>query len=163
MLYQAALALALAGDTVRATALTEDLGRRSPEDTVVQFLYLPILHAQLALGRNDAPKAIDALQAAAPYELTANLHAIYFRGLAYLATHDGSAAVSEFQKILGHRGIVLESPVGALAHLQLGRAFAMQGDLVKAHAAYRDFITLWKDADPDISILKQARAEYAKL
>ena len=88
---------------------------------------------------------------------------VYVRGEAYLAAHRGKEAVTEFQKILDHRGIVLNEPIGALAHLQLGRAYAMQGDTAKARSAYQDFLTLWKDADPDIPILKQAKAEYAKL
>jgi tetratricopeptide (TPR) repeat protein len=91
------------------------------------------------------------------------MYPVYVRGLAYLASHRGNEAAAEFQKILDHRGIVLNEPIGALAHLQLGRAYAMQGDTAKAEATYQDFLTLWKDADPDISILKQAKAEYAKL
>ena len=115
--YQAALALALAGDQPSAQALTEGLAKRSPDDTIVQFLYLPILHAQLALNRNDAPGAIKALQTATPYELGAALEAVYFRGLAYLAAHRGREAASEFQKILNHHGLVLNAPIGALTHL----------------------------------------------
>ena len=92
-----------------------------------------------------------------------NLYPVYVRGEAYLAAHQGREAAAEFQKILDHRGIVLNEPIGALAHLQLGRAYAMQGDTAKARAAYQDFLTLWKDADPDIPILLQAKAEFAKL
>jgi tetratricopeptide (TPR) repeat protein len=92
-----------------------------------------------------------------------NLYPVYVRGEAYLAAYQGSEAAPEFQKILDHRGIVLNEPIGALAHLQLGRAYAMQGDTAKSRAAYQDFLTLWKDADPDIPILRQAKAEYAKL
>ena len=104
------------------------------------------------------------LQAAAPYELGwTGLYAVYVRGVAYLAAHQGSEAASEFQKILDHRGPVHNDPIGALAHLELGRAYAMQGDTTKARGAYQDFLALWKDADPDIPILKQAKAEYAKL
>jgi tetratricopeptide (TPR) repeat protein len=125
------------------------------------------LHAQLAISRNDAAKAIEALQPAAPYELGNvywySLNPVYVRGLAFLIGHRGSEAVVEFQKILDHRGLVLNEPIGALARLQLGRAYAMEGDTIKAKAAYQDFLTLWKDADPDIPILKQAKAEYAKL
>lgn len=161
--YVAALALALAGDTARAQALEKELGKRFPESTIVQFRELPTLHAQLALNRNDAPKAIAAVQAAAPYELSAGLYPAYFRGLAYLAAHQGSEAAAEFQKILDHRGIVLNSPIGALAHLGLARAYAMQRDTGKAKAAYQGFLALWKDADPDVPILKEAKAEYAKL
>jgi predicted Zn-dependent protease len=165
--YSWALALALTGDAVRAHALADVLSQRCPDNTVVQFNFLPVLHGQLALSRNDAPAAIEALQAAATYELGdvdyVKLYPVYVRGEAYLAAHQGSEAAAEFQKILDHRGIVLNEPIGALAHLQLGRAYAMQGDTAKARAAYQDFLTLWKDADPDIPILKEAKAEYAKL
>jgi tetratricopeptide (TPR) repeat protein len=133
----------------------------------VQFNYLPTLHAQLALNQNDTAKALEVLQAAGPYELgnvgPIPLYPAYVRGTVYLAAHQGSEAAAEFQKILDHRGIVLNEPIGALAHLQLGRAYAMEGDTAKARDAYPDFLTLWKDADPDIPILKQAKAEYAKL
>jgi serine/threonine protein kinase len=164
----AALALAFAGDAVRAQAPADDLGKRFPEDTVVQFNYLPTIHAQLTLNHEDAGKAIEALQPAGANELGAvgsfyALYPVYVRGEAYLAAHQGSEAAAEFQKILDHRGIVLNEPIGALAHLQIGRAYAMQGDTAKAKAAYQDFLTLWKDADPDIPILKQAKAEYVKL
>jgi len=172
--YEAALALAFAGDAGRAQALADDLGKRFSEATIVQFNYLPTLHAQLALSRTDASKAIEVLQAVqqtgigvrnAPYELGSYgaLCPVFVRGEAYLAAHQGSEAVAEFQKILDHRGIVLNEPIGALAHLQIGRAYAMQGDTAKAKAAYQDFLTLWKNADPDIPILKEAKAEYAKL
>jgi predicted Zn-dependent protease len=164
--WTGALALALAGDAVRAQALADDLGKRFPEDTLVRVVYLPTLHAQIALNRNDSSKAIEVLQAAAPYELGAveyALNPVFVRGEAYLTAHQGGEAAAEFQKILDHRTIVGNSPIGALAHLQLGRAYAMQGDTAKAKAAYQDFLTLWKDADPDIPILKEAKAEYAKL
>ena len=170
--YAAALALAMAGDAARAQALAEDLAKRFPEDTLVQFNYLPTLHAQLALSRNDAAKAIEALQAAAPYELGdpteaftfLSLYPVYVRGEAYLAGHqETGAAAAEFQKILDHRGVVFNEPIGALARVSLGRAYAMTGDTAKAKSAYQDFLTLWKDADPDTPILKQAKAEYAKL
>jgi predicted Zn-dependent protease len=160
------LALALAGDVVRAQALADDLGRRFPEDTLVRVVYLPTLHAQIALNRNDSSKAIEDLQAAAPYELGAveyALNPVFVRGEAYLAAHQGHEAAAEFQKILDHRTIVANSPIGALAHLQLARAYAMQGDTAKARPAYQDFLTLWNNADPDIPILKEAKAEYAKL
>jgi eukaryotic-like serine/threonine-protein kinase len=162
--YKAALALALTGQAARAQALADDLNKRYPEDTIVQFAELPTLHAQLALDRNDASKAIAALQAAAPYELGtgAGLHPIYVRGQAYLAAHEGSKAAGEFQKIIDHRVLVL-NPIGALAHLDLARAYVLQGDASKAKAAYQDFFALWKDADPGIPILKEAKTEYAKL
>ncbi len=169
--YSAALALAYAGDDGRAQALTDDLGKRFPEDTLVHFIYLPTLRARLAVNRGNAPEALQSLRVATPYELgkpsASNywlaLYPIYVRGEAYIAAHQGSEAAAEFQKILDHRGIVLNEPIGALAHLQIGRAHAMQGDAGKAKAAYEDFLTLWKDADPDIPILIAAKAEYAKL
>ncbi len=163
--YGVGLAFASAGDATRAQTLTDDLNKRFPEDTIVQFDYLPTLHAQLALNDHDSAKAIEVLQAAAPYELGSvdnALFPIYVRGEAYLAAHQSSEAATEFQKILDHRGIVINDPIGALAHLQLGRAYVMQGDTVKARAAYQDFLTLWKDADPDIPILIAAKSEYAK-
>ncbi len=163
----AALALALAGDSARAQALADDLGERFPEGTVVQFNYLPTLRALLALNHSDASKAIEALQVASPYELGSvsysALYPVNIRGQAYLGGHQGREAAAEFQKILDHRGIVLNEPIGALAHLQIGRAYAMQGDIAKAKAAYQDFFALWKDADPDIPILIAAKSEYAKL
>ena len=169
--YGAALALVLTGDATRVQTLAEDLGKRFPEDTIVRFNYLPTLHARLALSRNDAAKAIEVLQAAAPYELgqptggssPTTLYPVYVRGEAFLASQQGQAAAAEFQKILDHGGVVSFDPIGALAHLQIGRAYALQGDTAKAKAAYQDFLTLWKDADPDIPILIAAKSEYAKL
>ena len=171
--YGAAFALALSGDSSRSQALANDLERRFPEDTSVRFSYLPALRALLALNHGEPSKAIELLQIAVPYELGAprssfhgffgTFYPVYVRGEAYLAAHQGAEAAAEFQKILDHRGIVVSDPIGALAHLQLGRAFALSGDKTKAKAAYQDFLTLWKDADPDIPILKQAKAEYAKL
>jgi eukaryotic-like serine/threonine-protein kinase len=170
--YGAALALAFAGDDKRAQTLTDDLDKRFPEDTLVRFNYLPTLRAKLALNRGNASRGLEILRAAAPYELGMttsstygwnSLHPVFVRGEAYLAAHQGSEAAAEFRKILDHRGIVLNEPIGALAHLQLGRAYSMQGDTAKAKAAYQDFLTLWKDADPDIPILIAAKAEYAKL
>ena len=170
--YGVALALAYAGDASQARALADDLGKRFPEDTIVQFNYLPTLRAKLALVHANPQEALVILGAASPYELGLpaydfynwpNLYPVYVRGEAYLAAHRGSEAAKEFQKILEHRGIVLNEPIGALAHLQLGRAYALQGDTTKSRGAYLDFLTLWKDADPDIPIFKQAKAEYAKL
>ena len=161
--YEAALALAFAGDAARAQALADDLGKRFPEHTIVRFSYLPTIHAQLALIRHDSSKAIEVLQAATPYELGSILYPVYVRGEAYLAAHQGGGAAAEFQKILDHRGIVKSQPIGALAHLGLARAYALQGETPKARTAYQDFFALWKDADPDIPILQQAKAEYAKL
>jgi len=171
--YGAALALALSGDSARAQQLANDLEQRFPEDTSVRFSYLPTVRAQLALNHGDPAKAIELLQVAVQYELSvtrSSIHAnfgalypVYVRGEAYLAAHQGVEGAAEFQKILDHRGIVVSDPIGALAHLQLARAFALSGDKTKAKTAYQDFLTLWKDADPDIPILKQAKAEYARL
>ena len=158
-----AQALVLTGDAARAEAQSDDWGKRFPENTSVQFMYVPTLKAQIALSHNNAAKAIEALQVTAPYELGNALYPAYFRGLAYLALRRSREAASEFQKILDHRGIVINEPIGALAHLQIGRAYAMQGDTAKAKAAYQDFLTLWNDADPDIPILIAAKAECAKL
>jgi eukaryotic-like serine/threonine-protein kinase len=170
--YASALAWAYAGDHERAQKLTDDLGQRFPEATIVQFNYLPTLRAKLAVSKGDASEALETLRAALPYELGrttyssygwSSLYPVYVRGEAYLAARRGKEAAAEFQKILDHRGIVLNEPIGALALLQLGRAYALQGDTAKAKTAYQDFLTLWKDADPDIPILKRAKAEYAKL
>ena len=171
--YGAAVALALAGDSSRGQTLADDLAARFPEDTLVKISYLPALRALLALNRREAAKAIDLLEIAGPYEMgdhsgasvgfSGPLYPVYVRGLAYLAAHQGADAAREFQKILDHRGIVVTDPIGALAHLQLGRAFALAGVRSKAKSAYNDFLTLWKDADVEIPILKDARAEFARL
>ena len=170
--YGSALALAFARDDAPARALTGDLAKRFPEDTIVQFNYLPTLRAQLALSRGNASQAIGLLEAASPFELgqtTAStygwtaLYPVFVRGEAFLAAGKGSDAAAEFRKIIEHRGIVLNEPIGALARLGLARAYALQGDSVKARAAYQDFLTLWKGADPDIPILKQAQAEHGRL
>jgi len=171
--YGAALALALSRDSSRSQVLADDLNKRFPEDTLVVFSYLPALRAVLALNRGKPSTAIELLQVAAPYELgcqgsgtvgfAGSLYPIYVRGEAYLAAHQGSEAAAEFQKILDHRGIVVSNPIGALAHLQIGRAYALSGDKAKSKSAYQDFLTLWKDADPDIPIFKEAKAEYEKL
>jgi eukaryotic-like serine/threonine-protein kinase len=160
-----ALALSIAGDAVRAETLADDLDKRFPEHTIVQSYYLPTLRAQLALSRDDPSRAVEVLQAAAPYELSSSgaLFPVYVRGESYLAAHRGNEAAAEFQKILDHRGIVVNAPIGALAHLGQGRAYALSGDKTRAKIAYQDFLTLWKGADPDIPVLKQAKAEYAKL
>jgi eukaryotic-like serine/threonine-protein kinase len=167
----AALSLAFAGDSSRAEALAADLGKRLPEDTIVQLNYLPAIRAQLALNRKDSANALRDLQSALSYELgvagsssfATNLLPVYVRGQAYLTAHQGREAAAEFQKILDHRTIVVNFVTGALARLGLARAYALQGDSARARAAYKDFLTLWKDADPDIPILKQAKSEYAKL
>ncbi|MGO4882643.1 MAG: protein kinase domain-containing protein [Bryobacteraceae bacterium] len=170
--YGAAFALALSGDSSHSQALADDLEKRYPEDTSVRFSYLPALRARLALNHGEPSKAIELLQVSLPYDLGAprcsyhgffgTLYTAYVRGEAYLAAHEGAQAAAEFQKILDHRGIVVSDPIGALAHLQLGRALALTGDKIKAKAAYEEFLTLWKDADPDIPIFKQAKAEYGE-
>jgi hypothetical protein len=178
---EAALALALAGDTARAEPLAQDLGKRFPLNTQMQALWLPAIQAQLALDRKKPAVALKALQAASPIELgqilfvinTSCLYPVYVRGEAYLAAGQGRSAAVEFQKILDHSGVVWNCWTGALARLGVARANAWQARSsegadadaarVRALAAYKDFLTLWKDADPDIPLLKQAKAEYAKL
>jgi eukaryotic-like serine/threonine-protein kinase len=160
-----ALALSFAGDLFRSQSLASDLAKRFPEDTVVQFNYLPAIRAQLALSRHDSLGAVAALQSSAPYDLgmSGGLYPVFVRGAAYLSENRGSEAAKEFQRIFDHPGAVFTAPIGVLAHLGLARAYVLQSDTGKASAAYQDFLTLWKDADPDIPILKQAKAEYAKL
>jgi eukaryotic-like serine/threonine-protein kinase len=172
--YGAAFALALSGDSGHAQALANDLEKRFPEDTAARFNYVPAIRALLALNQREPAKAIELLQTAAPYDLGGPpcaappgyfgmFYPIYVRGMAYLAAHQGAEAAAEFQRILDHRGIVISDPIAALAHLQLGRAFVLSGEKTKAKAAYQDFLTLWNDADADIPILIQAKAEYARL
>ena len=169
---EVALAFAMAGDTRRAESLAEDLGRRFPLDTQMQLLWLPSIKAKLELDRKKPDSALNTLQPVFPIELgnvittpvgISCLYPVYVRGEAYLAARQGNAAAAEFQKILDHSGIVWNCWTGALAHLQIGRAYAMQGDTAKGKAAYQDFLTLWKDADPDIPIFIAAKSEYAKL
>jgi len=178
---EAALAFAIAGDTARAETLAQDLGKRFPLDTQMQSLWLPAIQAQLALDKKNSASALTALKAASPIELgeiafIANiscLYPTYVRGEAYLAVSQGTAAAAEFQKILDHSGIVWNCWTGALAHLGVARANALEArtsqgadaDAARTRAltAYKDFLDLWKDADPDIPILKEAKAEYAKL
>jgi predicted Zn-dependent protease len=165
-----ALALARAGDTAGAEKLAAKLEKTYPLSTLVQRNWLPTIRAAVALERKDANKAIELLKQASAIELgqstgtlTIFLCPVYVRGEAYLMLHDGKAAAEEFQKFIEHRGIVTNFPWGGLARLQLARAYAIQGDNVKSKAAYQDFLTLWKDADPDVPILKEAKAEYARL
>jgi tetratricopeptide (TPR) repeat protein len=171
--YAAAFALALSGDSSGSQTLAEDLAKRFPEDTPTQFEYLPTLRALLALGENAPSDAIERLQTALPYDLAmpgtlffakfGGLYPAYVRGQAYLEAGRGREAAAEFQKVLDHRGIVLADPIGALAHLQLGRALVLLGERDRARSAYHDFLHLWKDADPDVPVLQEARAEFAKL
>ncbi|MGC1106497.1 MAG: protein kinase [Candidatus Acidiferrales bacterium] len=166
----AGIALGLAGDSTQAEQLADDLNKRFPEDTDVQFDFLPMIHAALALRSADAAKAVQALSTTEPYELaegnaafTFALYPIYLRGEAYLAAKNGTAAAGEFQKILDHAGVVGNEPIGSLAHLGLARAYALSGDTAKAKAAYQNFLALWKNADSGIPVLKQAKAEFAIL
>jgi tetratricopeptide (TPR) repeat protein/predicted Ser/Thr protein kinase len=165
----AALALARAGDTAGAEKLAAELDKTFPLDTRAQRYWLPTIRAGVALERKDPNRAIELLklastiELASPTNLTIFLCPAYLRGEAYLMLHDGNRAVAEFQKFIDHRGVVMNFPWGALARLGLARAYALQGDTAKARTAYQDFLTLWKDADPDTPILKQAKAEYAKL
>jgi eukaryotic-like serine/threonine-protein kinase len=162
---QPAMALALAGDPDSAAKLADDLTSHAPPGSITSKVWVPRLLAAVELKRGKPMRAVELLAPVAPYEAGwSDLYtSAYLRGQAYLDGNRGQEASAELQKILDHRGIVLNEPIGALAHLQLGRAYVMQGDAAKAKAAYQDFLTLWKDADPDIPILKQAKAEYAKL
>jgi len=164
----AALTLARIGDAPRAKTLVEELEKSYPTNTMLKLDGLPTINAAIELSKGNSSQALLDLEAAAPYELgqagtMGSVYPAYVRGQAYLQSHNGAAAAAEFQKLLDRRGIVLNFVTGALAHLQVGRAYAMSGDTAKAKAAYNDFLTLWKDADPDIPILKQAKAEYANL
>jgi DNA-binding winged helix-turn-helix (wHTH) protein/tetratricopeptide (TPR) repeat protein len=168
----AILILAQSGDAEQAETMSDDLARRYPHDTLINGYWLPTIRAAIELDRNNPAEAIHLLQGAASYELgavlftgdwAAPLHPAYVRGEAYLRLHRGEEAAVEYQKFVDHWGAVRNSPLGALARLGLARAYAMQGDHAKAHIAYQDFFDLWKDADPDIPILKEAKAEYAKL
>jgi serine/threonine protein kinase/predicted Zn-dependent protease len=166
-----ALALARTGDTSQVQSIVEDLNRRFPVNTIIQSVWLPTIRAQLELSHGNGGKAVDLLQTAATYELGEGIGSLnfvcilpaYIRGEAYLATKQGSAAASEFNKFVEHRGLVSNCWTGALAHLGLARAYALAGDIPKARTNYQDFLALWKDADADVPILKQAKAEYAKL
>jgi len=164
----AALTLARIGDAPRAKSLADELEKNYPTYTMLKLYWLPTINAAIELSKKNSSQALVLLEAAAPYELGSTecncaLYPAYLRGQAYLLAHDGAAAAPEFQKLLDHRGIVLNSVRGSLAYLQIARADAMVGNTAKAKAAYKDFLALSKDADPDIPILKQAKAEYAKL
>jgi tetratricopeptide (TPR) repeat protein len=160
-----AVALAMSGDVVRAQAITADLSRRFPADTLLHAVSIPMVEALAGMNRKAPNGAIERLQAAVPYELgvAQALLPIYVRGQAYLQAKRGTEAAAEFQKIVDHRTVAPVGPEHSLAKLGLGRAYVMSGDPAKARAAYQDFFALWKDADPDIPILKEAKAEYAKL
>jgi eukaryotic-like serine/threonine-protein kinase len=168
---QAALAYAFANDAAHAQSVADDLAKRFPQDTIVQSVWLPTIRAQIEQSRNNPARSIELLQTAVPYEFgmlssTATrscLYPVYVRAEAFLAAQQGHAATVEFQKILSHRALLWNCTTGVLAHLGLARAYAISGDTTKAKAAYHDFLTLWKDADPDIPVLVAAKSEYAKL
>jgi eukaryotic-like serine/threonine-protein kinase len=171
--YAAAFALAVSGDLPQARTLAEDLAREFPEDTSVQFMYLPTLRGLFSLSAHDASAAVHALQTASRYDLAlggvgftgrfGGLYPVYVRGLAYLMAGQPAEAAGEFQRILDHRSIVLVDPLDAMARLQLARARALSGDVLNAKSAYDDLFTVEKNADPDIPLLREARAEYARL
>jgi eukaryotic-like serine/threonine-protein kinase len=164
----AGLTLARIGDAVRAKLVADELQKNYPTNTMLKVYWLPTVHAAIELSKLNSSQAIVLLESAAPYEIgvpgsVSALYPAYVRGQAYLLANNGTAAVAEFRKLLDHKGIVLNFVTGSLVHLQLGRAYALIGDTAKATAEYHDFLNLWKNADPDIPILKQAKAEYAKL
>ena len=162
----AAVAFGVAGDSAQAGRLADELASEFPEDTIMQFVYLPTIRAAALPMAASSDRVIKILAPARQYELGDHglpLYSAYLAGEAYLAAHQGSAAAAEFQKIIDHPGVITNNLIGALARAGLARAYAMQGDRVRARAAYQDFLALWKDADPDIPILKDAKAEYAKL
>jgi tetratricopeptide (TPR) repeat protein len=168
----AALAFARIGDINRAERMARDLADRFPLNTAINSYWLPAIYASIEIRRHNVAKALEDLHTTSMYELGTplpqfevggSLYPVYIRGEAYLLLHQGKEAAAEFQKFLEHRGIAVNSPLGALARLQLGRAYALQGNTAQSRAAYQDFFGLWKDADPDIPILIAAKAEYAKL
>jgi tetratricopeptide (TPR) repeat protein len=167
----AALVAARAGHRVAAEELVAGVENDFPLDTLVQWNWLPTIGASLALDRHNPAEAIELLKMAEPFELGLPLQAAttvalvpaYVRGQAFLALHDGRAAAAEFRKLIDHRGVIVNFVLGALARLGLARAYSLSGDTAQARVAYQEFLTLWKEADPDIPILKDAKAEYAKL
>jgi eukaryotic-like serine/threonine-protein kinase len=166
----AALTLARAGDAALSTNIVEELEKSNATDTILKVYWLPVIRAALAIKEGDTSRAMVDLEAPAPYDLAGplplqmgTLYPAYLRGQADLLAHNGAAAAGEFQKLIDHRGIVLNFCLGAVAHLQLGRAYAMSGDNAKAKAAYQDFFNLWKGADPELPILKEAKAEYQQI
>ena len=168
----AALAFARAGAWVEGQEMAQDLAKRFPHDTLLINYWLPTIKGAIEINRGNASKAIEIFQVTVPYELGepyplfqagGYLYPIYLRAQSYLLLRRGVEAAAEFQRILDHRGIVINCPLGALARLGLARAYFLQGAIDKSRSAYQNFLALWKDADPDIPILKQAKAEYAKL
>jgi serine/threonine protein kinase/tetratricopeptide (TPR) repeat protein len=169
--FLAAAAFAFAGDTAKAESLAADFSKRFPKDSIVNSIYLPIVRGQVAVDRHDSAKALGLVSPERTYELgttgqgavTPALYPVYVRAEAYLQANHGKEAAAEYQKIIDNRGVIVNGPIGALAHLGLGRAEALEGDAAKARVSYQDFFALWKDADPDVPILIAAKAEYAKL
>ncbi len=161
--FGAGVAFALGGDTNRAQSFAGQLDKDFPDDTFVQYLYLPTIRGAIAVKQNDPDRAVKALEAARPYEMGVEsaLLPVYVRGLAYLEAKDGAKAAAEFQKIIDHPGVVQDAPIGPLARLQLGRAYLLQGNAAQSKAAYEDFLNRWKGADQDVPILREAQTEYA--
>jgi len=167
----AAITMANSGDIAGAEKLTAHIAESYPLDTMAQKFWLPAASALIEMHRNAPVQAVHRLEVYSPFELAqpgvqnpfGNMYPTYVRGLAYLKANQGDNAAKEFQKIIDHGGLVLNFIIGALAHLQLARAYAMMGDKDAARKSYQDFLTLWKDADPDIPIYRQAKAEYKKL
>jgi tetratricopeptide (TPR) repeat protein len=161
----AGFALATCGDAKKAELLAADLNKKYPLETAAQKVDIPQIRARVDLQKGDGAKAVDELRPAGPYEFGIISFGIpvYLRGLAYLKMKQGSLAAAEFQKIVDHKGAMQVSPYLSLARLGLGRAYSLSGDTAKARTAYQDFFALWKDADPDVPILKDAKAEYDKI
>jgi ATP/maltotriose-dependent transcriptional regulator MalT len=166
----AALAYALAGDQLHAQSIADSLASKYPQNTIVQYNYLPAIRAQIELNNGNPQRALELLEPARPFELgqpaqalLLNFYPAYVRGSAYLAAHDGQAAAAEFQKILDHPGVALNEPIAALARLGIARAKALNGEIQQARSAYDNFLGLWRDANPDIPLLTRVKAEYAKL
>jgi predicted Zn-dependent protease len=166
--WGAALLLARVGDSNASDKMFGELAKEFPNDTTLNLVWIPISRAISEMGRKNPAKAVEILESARPYELgtgpnSCSYWANYIRGEAYLKAHDGQKAAAEYQRILDHRGVDPADPIYALSRVGLARAYAFQGDNTQARAAYQDFLAGWKDADPDVAILKQAKAEYAKL
>jgi ATP/maltotriose-dependent transcriptional regulator MalT len=168
----AALAFARTGDIDRADRMAHDLAERYPLNTAINRYWLPTIYASIDIQRGKTTKALEDLETATQYELGSplpqfevggSLYPVYVRGEVYLLLHKGKEAAAEFQKFLAHRGVALNSPLAALARLQLGRAYALQGDASRSGGAYQDFVRLWSGADPDIPVLILAQSEYEKL
>ena len=169
--FLAAMAYAAGGDASKAKTLVDDSKKRFPEDTLAQFNEIPAIEGQIALDHRDPSRALETLQSSSRYELgqigaggaTPALYPVWVRAEAYRMARQGAKAVREYQKILDHRGVVINGIIGARAHLGMARSHALQGDTVKARVAYQDFFALWKDADADVPVLLVAKSEYAKL